>query len=108
MIKIVNKYIPFKGYKSVMLLGFLFIRRPYKLNRYEYNHERIHLCQMFETLIIPYYGLYIINFLVNLARFRNWRKAYKSVAFEQEAYSNMNNLKYLRKRNVWAWLKYIK
>lgn len=108
MIKVYNKYIPLKGYKALMFMGLLFIRNPHKLNKYEYNHERIHLHQMFETFIFGYYGLYLVNFMANLLRFGNWGKAYKSIAFEREAKLNMNNLKYLKSRNVYSWVKYIK
>jgi hypothetical protein len=61
------------------------------------NHERIHLRQQLEMLIIPFYIYYL--FLLK-------RKGYLNISFEKEAYANEGNLNYLKERKPYAWLKY--
>lgn len=68
------------------------------------NHERIHLRQQFEMLIIPFYVWYVIEWFIRGAN----DKAYRNVSFERESYDNENNLDYLKKRNPYSWIKYLK
>ncbi len=70
------------------------------------HHESIHLRQQLEMLILPFYMTYTINYLYNLARFRNHRKAYMEIVFEREAYANEHNPGYLSKRRFWAFRFY--
>lgn len=69
------------------------------------NHERIHLRQQLELLIFPFYLLYLLNYLINLLRFRNHDLAYRNIIFEKEAYQFENDLTYLKKRNWFGWLR---
>jgi hypothetical protein len=62
------------------------------------NHERIHLRQQLEMLIIPFYIWYLIAY---------YRKGYYNVSFEKEAYANENNLTYLKKRRIFEFRKYL-
>jgi hypothetical protein len=62
------------------------------------NHERIHLRQQRELLIIPFYIWYLIAY---------YRKGYLNVSFEKEAYDNDLDLNYLKKRNIFAFRKYL-
>lgn len=71
------------------------------------NHEKIHLKQQIEMLVIIFFIWYGIEFLFRLFITRNWMKAYFSVSFEREAYGNEKNLTYLRDRKFWNFLKYI-
>lgn len=71
------------------------------------NHERIHLRQQVELLIIPFYLLYLIHYLLNLVRFRNHDRAYFNIIFEKEAYACDKNLNYLKTRKFFAWVKYL-
>ncbi|MGM9476434.1 hypothetical protein ACS5PU_08385 [Pedobacter sp. GSP4] len=71
------------------------------------NHEKIHLRQQLELLVVPFYLLYVLNYLINLARYRNHHTAYRNILFEKEAYDNEEDLKYLKNRSWYAWLKKI-
>ena len=62
------------------------------------NHERIHLRQQIEMLVIPFYIWYLIAF---------YRKGYYNVSFEKEAFDNENNLTYLKKRRIFAFNRYL-
>lgn len=70
------------------------------------NHERIHLRQQIELLIIPFYLCYGIEFIIRYFQYKNWDKAYRNISFEREAYGNESDLEYLKKRKFWGFLKF--
>jgi len=70
------------------------------------NHERIHLKQQAELLVIPFYVLYLINYLINIAKYRNHDKAYLNIVFEREAYTKDADTGYLKCRKLYSWLRY--
>lgn len=82
-------------------------RESYKADKEIINHEKIHLRQQLELLILPFYILYLLNYLFNLVKYKKHDLAYRKIIFEQEAYDNENNLNYLEKSNWFAWLKII-
>lgn len=71
------------------------------------NHEKIHLRQQLEMLILPFYIIYLLNYSVNLLYYRKHDLAYRNISFEREAYSHDSNLDYLSKRKFWAWLCFV-
>jgi len=72
------------------------------------NHEKIHLRQQLELLILPFYIWYITEYLIGLIKYRDTKKAYYAISFEREAYANEYNLNYLQTRSFWRFLKYLK
>jgi len=72
------------------------------------NHEKIHLRQQLELLILPFYIWYITEYLIGLIKYRDIKKAYYAISFEREAYDNDYNLNYLQTRSFWRFLKYLK
>lgn len=72
------------------------------------NHEKIHLRQQAEMLIIPFYFWYVTEFLLRFIAYRNWHKAYRNISFEREAYANEKNTKYLSNRRLYNFLNYVK
>ena len=62
------------------------------------NHERIHLRQQLEMLIIPFYIWYLIEY---------YKKGYYNVSFEKEAYDNDKNLNYLKNRRLFSFIRYL-
>ncbi|QHS54877.1 hypothetical protein GWR56_04680 [Mucilaginibacter sp. 14171R-50] len=72
------------------------------------NHERIHLKQQAELLVIPFYLLYLINYLVNLMIYHNHNVAYLNIIFEREAYANEADTHYIRYRRWYSWCRYFK
>ncbi|MBL7777536.1 MAG: hypothetical protein JNK66_04460 [Chitinophagales bacterium] len=71
------------------------------------RHEQIHLKQQVEMLVIPFYVIYLINYLINLVIYRQHDKAYREIIFEREAYANEQNGDYLSQRPVWSFMKYV-
>lgn len=78
-----------------------------KVDKILINHERIHLKQQIELLILPFYLLYLFNYLINLIRYKNHYLAYFNIVFEKEAYTCDQDLNYLQHRKLFSWLKYI-
>ncbi len=70
------------------------------------NHEYIHIKQILELGILPFYILYLLIFYVNWIIYRDRHLAYLNICFEREAYANDTNLDYLSKRGFWAWRNY--
>jgi len=71
------------------------------------RHEQIHFKQQLELLIVFFYILYLLNYLINLVRFRNHDKAYFQICFEKEAYQNDHDLEYMKNRKLFSWIKMI-
>jgi hypothetical protein len=62
------------------------------------NHERIHLRQQLELLVLPFHIWYLIALR---------RKGYMGISFEKEAYANEHNLNYLKTRPLFGFRKYL-
>lgn len=93
-----NKVMPFKGYKCVNLFGVLFVRKGCTMTPTDYNHEAIHTAQMKELLYVPFYLLYVLEWLFHLIRLRDTKAAYRAVSFEREAYAHEGEAGYLKTR----------
>lgn len=103
---IVNRFIPFKGFKAINLFGFVFVRKGETMKPYDYNHEAIHSAQMRELLYIPFYLIYIGEWLYRLYKLRDSKKAYLAISFEREARAHQINYRYLTNRYHYAqWRK---
>lgn len=90
----------------INLFGTVWARDVSWIDKYIINHERIHSAQQRELLWIPFYLLYVLEFVARLAVERKWMKAYRKISFEQEAYWHGNDLDYLPRRRHYAmWRK---
>lgn len=107
MILIVFKYLTPRGFRGLTFYPFVFLAdKDDKLNEVFINHEKIHIRQQLELLIVPFYLWYFIEYLIRLLQFKNRKKAYLNISFEREAYLNEKNLHYLKQRSFWRFLKY--
>jgi len=71
------------------------------------NHERIHLRQQAEFLLVLFYLWYGTEYLFRLIQYKNKNKAYRNISFEREAYANEKDLQYLNRRPFWRFLHYM-
>ena len=71
------------------------------------NHERIHIRQQAELLILPFYLFYFLNYLYNLITCLDHEKAYRNIIFEQEAYDHEREKDYLKSRKFLSFLNYL-
>lgn len=105
---LISKYLVPKGYTGMTIFPFVFLKHQrLKRDAVLINHEKIHLRQQIELLIIPFYMFYLLEFILRLLQYRNWRKAYRNISFERESYVNEQNLQYLEQRPFWGFLSYI-
>lgn len=105
MIVIKNKILPLgKKYYAINLMGIIFAKG--ECDKFTLNHERIHTHQMLELLIVPFYIIYLLEWLVRLIQYRSFFKAYLNISFEREAYDNGNNLQYLKIRKPYSFIHY--
>ena len=103
-----NNIIPFKEFKAINLFGILFVREDAAMDGTDFNHEEIHTAQMKEMLYVFFYLWYIVEWLVRLVQCRNFRKAYRNISFEREAYACESDMGYLQRRKAYAWINYLK
>ncbi|WP_241791053.1 hypothetical protein [Sphingobacterium rhinopitheci] len=97
----------FKKANGVTIFPFIFFSEESLVaDKVLINHERIHIQQALEMMILPFYSLYLIEFLIRYIHCRSFNKAYRSISFEKEAYLNQYNLHYLSIRKRWAFIKY--
>ena len=103
-----NRFLVPKGYRAITLYPFIFVRNDSdKYDKELINHERIHLRQQKELLILFFYIWYFLDFVIKYLRYRNWDKAYRNIIFEKEAYNNENDLNYLKKRKRYAFITFV-
>ncbi|EID76175.1 hypothetical protein W5A_04494 [Imtechella halotolerans K1] len=71
-------------------------------------HERIHLKQQAELLVLLFYIWYILEWLYRSACHKSFYLGYKNISFEREAYTHETNSLYLKNRRKYAFLQYMK
>lgn len=109
MILIVSKYLIPKGFNAIAFYPFIVVGNHFETNNSVLlNHERIHLKQQKELLILPFYLLYFIDYLIKMMVLRDKNQAYKNIVFEREAYAHENDMGYLKSRPIWNWRRYFK
>ncbi len=109
MFFVVNKYLIPKGFRGLTAYPFVFLKYPVdKENPVFINHERIHLRQQLELLILPFFVLYFLEYLFLLIKYNNKNRAYRNISFEREAYANESDLEYLKKRKLFGFFRYMK
>ncbi|MFG6687797.1 hypothetical protein ACGK9U_14535 [Mariniflexile sp. HNIBRBA6329] len=105
----ISKFLVPKGYLGLTIFPFMFLKRKeLKQDVVLINHENIHLKQQLELLVVPFFVVYILEFLVRLLQYKKWHLAYRNISFEREAYANENQLDYLKQRKFWSFLKYLR
>jgi hypothetical protein len=105
----ISKYLVPKGYMGMTIFPFMFLKFDrLKTDGVLINHEKIHLRQQLELLVLPFYILYVIEFLVRLIVYKRWHLAYRNISFEREAYGNESHIEYLVNRPFWSFLKYLR
>lgn len=106
---VVSKYLVPIGYTGFTFFPFVFVKYKHlRTDVHLLNHEKIHLRQQLELLIVPFYVFYGVEFLVRLYQYKAWHVAYRNISFEREAYKNESDLTYLRHRSFWSFLKYLR
>ena len=70
-------------------------------------HEKIHLRQQLELLIVVFYIIYVIEYLIGRAKGYSHFQAYMNISFEREAYANEKNSNYLNEKKWFSFINYL-
>jgi len=105
---LVFKHLFFKNYVGLSLWPFIFLKNhSLKKDAVLINHEKIHLRQQLELLIVPFYVLYLLEWVIRTLMYFNSYKAYQNLSFEREAYFNEKDGEYLKNRRPFSFIKYL-
>lgn len=108
MFVIVAKYLIPKGYRGMTIFPFIIIKHPFDSgNKVLVNHEKIHIRQQLEMLVLPFFVWYFVEYGVRLLQYKNSNLAYRNISFEREAYANELHFNYLKNRTFFSFLKYV-
>jgi hypothetical protein len=91
---------------AITLWPFVIVREKGQLkNQVLINHEKIHLRQQIELLIIFFYLWYGLEYLFYRLKGFNSKLAYRSIRFEKEAYQFESDGEYLNYRKCYAYVR---
>jgi uncharacterized protein HemY len=84
---------------AIAIFPFIFVHPNTVITDRLINHEKIHLRQQLEMLVLPFYVWYLIEYVF---------RGYMGISFEKEAYENDSNLNFLKSRKFFNFVKYLK
>jgi hypothetical protein len=102
-----NNILPFSGFSAMAVFPFVFVRKDEKAKDTVINHEKIHLKQQGEMLLLLFYVWYVVEYVFRVFQYLELQDAYHNISFEREAYENEGNHDYLDSRRRYAFLKYV-
>lgn len=109
MILLIQPKLLRKNFKGIALWPFVIVKHQDLCKDALFlNHERIHLRQQLELLVVFFYFWYGLEFLIRWIQYKNRFEAYKNISFEREAYYHENNMNYLKNRMFFRFLKFLK
>ncbi len=95
---------------GILLFPWIILRKEIKQHeRYEVliRHETIHFKQAQELFVVGFYVCYVLNWCVNIIRYKSLDIAYSHILFEKEAYANEHDDSYLDRRKLFSFMAYI-
>ena len=104
---VVNKVLPFKGFKALCLLKWIWVKPGTILTQRDFNHEATHYVQQKEMWYVFFYLLYGLEWLIKYSIVLDAKKAYYLISFEREAYENDTYKNWIQERPRFYWLKYL-
>jgi hypothetical protein len=97
-----------RGTSGITLFPFIFLVDALKGSDnalYIINHERIHIRQELELLLVFFALIYLVNYLYWRVRGHSHADAYRKIIFESEAYEKMYDLNYLKNRKLFGFIR---
>ena len=92
---------------GITIFPFIFLRESaFKENKILINHEKIHIRQQLELLVIFFYLWYVVEYYYWYFKLKDKHLAYRNISFEREAYAMEEDLNYLETRKIWSFWKY--
>lgn len=98
-----------KNFVGMAIFPFILLRnKEDKSDLHLVHHERIHIIQQIEMLVLPFFIWYLTEYAYRMIQYKfDGHKAYRNISFEREAYANEHDLDYLKKRKFYSFLKYV-
>ena len=97
-----------KNYVGLSLWPFIILKNDsLKEDVFLINHEKIHLRQQLELLIVPFYIFYLFEWILKSIYYFDFYEGYQNISFEREAYHNEKNLNYMDQRPFYGFIKYL-
>lgn len=97
-----------KNFNGIALWPFVIVKHQDLCQDAEFlNHERIHLRQQIELVLVFFYLWYGLEFLLRWISYGSRNLAYRNISFEREAYACESKLHYLKERTFWSFLKFL-
>lgn len=90
---------------AITLFPFIIISKEYD-NEVTRNHEKIHIEQQKELLVIFFYILYVYYWIKGKYAGLSNDESYMTIPFEKEAYRKQYDNEYLQSRKRFEWTKY--
>lgn len=108
MFLVVNKYLLRQNFVGITLWPFIVMRsKDLRKDRVFINHEKIHIRQQAEMLVLFFFIWYFVEYLFRLLQYRDRYIAYLNISFEREAYARELELDYLKQRPFWSFLSHV-
>ena len=93
---------------AISLWPFVFVRDKMHIDDpVLINHEKIHLRQQIELLLVIFYLWYGFEYLFYRIKGMDSKSAYRNICFEKEAYHFEKDLNYLKKRKWFGFMRKI-
>lgn len=95
---------------AMAFINVILIKKGAALKTEQLQHEKIHLKQQRDLWYLPFFIIYILEFLLRLVCNLNWMQAYQRISFEQEA----NHLETITWEELesyrfeWFWLQFLR
>lgn len=97
-----------KKFNGMAIWPFVILRHQHLAEDTNFiNHERIHLRQQLELIVVFFYVWYAIEFMVRWIKMGNRHLAYRNISFEREAYFHEANADYLKQRRFLGFLSFL-
>lgn len=90
------------GFRAMALYPLIVVRDKTECTTELLQHEQIHLRQQLELLVIPFYLIYVLEYMWHLIILQDRKRAYHSISFEKEAYRFDREKGYLQNRKAYA------
>lgn len=104
---LVFRHFFYRNYVGLSLWPFIILRSPtLRKDRVLINHERIHLRQQVELLVVFFYVWYLAEWLFRSLWYLDFYRAYQNISFEREAYACEKDLDYLNSRRPYSFLRH--
>lgn len=105
---LIFKHFFYKNYVGLSLWPFIILKEgALRTDDVLINHERIHLRQQRELLLVPFYILYFTEWILRTVLYLDSYRAYQNISFEREAYANERDMEYLSKRKRFGFMQYL-